>query len=298
MNYYPHHIGDYTKNTAHLSMLEDGAYRRLIDMYYTREKPLPLDMQTVYRLARARTKQERIAIDAVLQEFFINTDFGFLHSRCEKEITNAQSRISAAQKNGTKGGRPKGHGLQEDSGSEENNPLGSDVNPNGLSMGYGNETQEKAHQSQKPKANNHKPIKTPLSPQAGKDDGFELFWNVYPKKVGKVAAQKAWLNTGLNQIDAEIVLNALGWQSKSEQWLKDNGQFIPNPATYLNQKRWMDEPQSESNTPRPARFDPSEYLRGMHKQQAQCNVIDITPSQSTLDDVNDHGNNDQGIRHL
>lgn len=169
MNYYPHHIGDYTKNTVHISMLEDGAYRRLLDLYYTREKPLPLDMQMVYRLARARTKQERVAIDAVLQEFFINTELGFLHSRCEKEISNAQSRISAAQKNGAKGGRPKGQGLEGDHASEENNPLGSDSNPIGLSVGYENVTQEKAHQSHKPKANpiNQKPkeykTRAPLS---------------------------------------------------------------------------------------------------------------------------------------
>ncbi len=104
MNFYPHHIGDYAKDTAHLSMVEDGAYRRLLDIYYTRERPLPGDLKVIYRLARARTKVERDAIDAVLQEFFVNgDDLSFRHNRCEKEIENAQSRISAAQKNGAKG---------------------------------------------------------------------------------------------------------------------------------------------------------------------------------------------------
>ena len=41
------------------------------------------------------------------------------------------------------------------------------------------------------------------------------------------------------------VLTALNWQKQSEQWQKEKGQFIPNPATYLNEGRWQDEPTSE-----------------------------------------------------
>jgi len=54
MNYYQHHLGDYLRDTAHLSMLEDGAYRRLIDAYYIRERPLPGELREVYRLRPAR----------------------------------------------------------------------------------------------------------------------------------------------------------------------------------------------------------------------------------------------------
>lgn len=157
MNFYPHHIGDYAKDTAHLSMVEDGAYRRLIDLYYTRERPIPADMATVYRLARAHTKAERDAVKSVLQEFFIETEIGFRHSRCEKEIEIAQSRISAAQRNGTKGGRPRKQGLHGDMQGMDQNPLGLDSEPAGFTVGYENETQEKAHQSHTPITNTHKP---------------------------------------------------------------------------------------------------------------------------------------------
>ncbi len=54
MNYYSHHIGDYTTDTAHLSLLEDGAYRRLMDRYYTTEAPLPVDEPALFRVVRAR----------------------------------------------------------------------------------------------------------------------------------------------------------------------------------------------------------------------------------------------------
>lgn len=86
MNYYEHHIGDYIKATAHLSMVEDAAYRRLLDVYYTREAPLPLERKAVQKLARAQSKDERAAVDYVLDEFFIQADDGWRQPRCDEEI--------------------------------------------------------------------------------------------------------------------------------------------------------------------------------------------------------------------
>ena len=71
------------------------------------------------------------------------------------------------------------------------------------------------------------------------DDGFYEFWNHYPKKVGKDAAHKAW-NKKKPKVDE--VIKALSWQVESTGWTKSNGDFIPNPATYLNDGRWKDEP--------------------------------------------------------
>ena len=71
-----------------------------------------------------------------------------------------------------------------------------------------------------------------------KTDTFMEFWNNYPKKVGKDAAYKSWQKVKPRIDD---VLFALSWQCKTDQWTKNNGQFIPNPATYLNQGRWQDE---------------------------------------------------------
>ncbi len=70
------------------------------------------------------------------------------------------------------------------------------------------------------------------------DNGFEEFWQAYPKKVGKDAAAKSWSKTKARIDD---VLPALTWQKESDQWRRNDGQFIPNPATYLNQGRWQDE---------------------------------------------------------
>jgi len=70
---------------------------------------------------------------------------------------------------------------------------------------------------------------------------FIEFWNKYPKKTGKGAAFSSWKK--LSKTEKDKISDALDWQILSDQWTKDNGQFIPNPQTYLNQKRWDDEPQ-------------------------------------------------------
>jgi len=71
---------------------------------------------------------------------------------------------------------------------------------------------------------------------------FLEFWESYPKKVGKGAAEKVWLRITDKQSVIEKIKNSLEWQKNSEQWSKEGGQYIPNPSTYLNQQRWEDEP--------------------------------------------------------
>jgi uncharacterized protein YdaU (DUF1376 family) len=106
VNFYPHHIGDYLTATAHLTWLEDCAYRRLLDVYYSREKPLPVDLIQSARLVRAASKTEVAAVEVVLKEFFTLTDEGWSHKRCEEEIAKATEAAERARVNGKKGGRP------------------------------------------------------------------------------------------------------------------------------------------------------------------------------------------------
>lgn len=87
MNYYEHHIGDFDSATAHLTMLEDAAYRRLISLYYRTERPIPADVKHACRLVRAHSKQERDAVAVVLDEFFDLRDDGWHNLRCDAEIS-------------------------------------------------------------------------------------------------------------------------------------------------------------------------------------------------------------------
>ena len=74
-----------------------------------------------------------------------------------------------------------------------------------------------------------------------KDEKFLEFWKVYPKKVGKGDAEKAWNKIKEPSKILELIIKALEWQTKSDQWKKENGQYIPNPSTYLNRRHWEDE---------------------------------------------------------
>mgnify|MGYP001399035751 CR=1 FL=1 len=130
MNYYERHLGDYAKDTAHLSMIEHGAYGLLLDRYYATESGIPAAQ--AHRLARARTEDERNAVDAVLDEFFVLIDGVWINHRAEEEIKKASARIKAAQENGKKGGRPKKE---------------TEEKPSGFSLGSFSETQAKAHQT-------------------------------------------------------------------------------------------------------------------------------------------------------
>ena len=77
----------------------------------------------------------------------------------------------------------------------------------------------------------------------GKEDtssqsDFDLFWRAYPKKIGKAAAKKSFAKVKVN---INTLISAVEQQKLSDQWRKDNGQYIPNPTTWLNQGRWDDE---------------------------------------------------------
>ena len=67
---------------------------------------------------------------------------------------------------------------------------------------------------------------------------FDSFWTAYPKKVGKEAARKAFAKV---KASVDVLIAAVEKQKRSEQWRRENGRYIPNPATWLNQGRWEDE---------------------------------------------------------
>lgn len=137
MNYYERHLGDYARDTAHLSLLEHGVYTLLLDRYYATEAGIPADQ--AHRVARARTDEERAAVDVVLSEFFTLTDGVWKQGRVEGEIEKANARINAARENGRRGGRPKGNRTETQ--------LDTQQEPTGFSVGSQIETQSKALQT-------------------------------------------------------------------------------------------------------------------------------------------------------
>jgi len=78
---------------------------------------------------------------------------------------------------------------------------------------------------------------------------FDTFWGSYPKKVGKGAALKVWKRIRPDGKLVAAILAAVEAQKTSEPWRRDNGKFIPHPATWLGQGRWEDETCRPAETP-------------------------------------------------
>ena len=83
MNYYPFHIGDYAAHTRYLTLMEDLAYRRMLDLYYVSEKPLEPAEQT----ARLIGMRDHVAeVGTILADFFEATEAGFINKRANEEL--------------------------------------------------------------------------------------------------------------------------------------------------------------------------------------------------------------------
>lgn len=107
MHYYSHNIGDYRRDTTHLSLLEHGVYRQLLDWYYLAEENIPEQTDLVCRRLCARTDEEKLAVKSVLEEFFL-LDSGWSHKRCDEEINTYKAKAKRARINGKLGGRKAG----------------------------------------------------------------------------------------------------------------------------------------------------------------------------------------------
>lgn len=202
MIWYKFYLGDYITHTTHLSDAEDLAYRRLLDLYYISERPIPLDTDSVARKIRL----DLDITESVLDEFFDKCEDGYRNTRCDAEIAKYQHQVSVNKQVGKLGGRPK---------KTESEPKG---NPK---------------QIQKQKQKNT------ISSVAPTSERFSDFWNAWPsskRKVAKSACEAKWSKMVLDPLADQIIASVTRLKA-SEQWLTG---FEPAPLTFLNQKRWED----------------------------------------------------------
>jgi len=103
MHFYRYNIGDYRKDTGHLSLVEHGIYRALLDTYYTEEHPLCADDAKLMRTHGIRTQDEKDAYQNVINDFFFKTERGYEHDRCNTELgliyeKSDKARVSAEKR--------------------------------------------------------------------------------------------------------------------------------------------------------------------------------------------------------
>jgi uncharacterized protein YdaU (DUF1376 family) len=112
MHYYQFNIGDYLSHTKHLDLMEDLAYRRLLDLYYLHERPLNSGIASVARQIGMRDHENEVK--SVLEEFFHLSDDGWINHRADKEIKHFHSKIDQASRAGKASAERRSNGGSTD----------------------------------------------------------------------------------------------------------------------------------------------------------------------------------------
>lgn len=119
MHYYSFHIGDYVSHTRHLTLIEDLAYRRLLDLYYSSEKPIIAEQAA--RLIGMREHGQEVL--CVLLEFFTETEVGYINKRADCEIDAFNKRSESARISASKRWNKDGSADAMRSHTEPNAPI-------------------------------------------------------------------------------------------------------------------------------------------------------------------------------
>lgn len=210
MNYYPFHIGDYAAHTQRLSLMEDLAYRRMIDAYYLDERPFNGCSSDVARAIGMLDHME--AVEYVLGKFFQHDENGFSNNRCDEEIAHFHDKQAKASNAGRASAERR---LKQKSTSVEKQATDVQLTKN-----------------QEPITNNHK--KNTESPPEGVTVSV---WTDF--KAIRKAKRAALTDTALKLIrdqaeksgyslqQALEICCERGWASFNPDWLRDSAKAIP-----------------------------------------------------------------------
>jgi uncharacterized protein YdaU (DUF1376 family) len=207
MHYYQFHIGDYKSHTHHLSLMEDLAYRRLLDFYFLHEQPIK--HRDIARQIGMREHEEDVM--TVLNEFFISTEDGFVSPRADKEIKQYKEFAEAGKRGAAKrwGTPPNGEAISP---------------PNATPIA----------------TNNHKPITTNQEPKVKQHKGSRLHPTfTMPDEWGEFCEQERpdlIPNKVFNQFKDYWISQAgqkgvkLDWFATWRNWVRSTNAPKINPA--------------------------------------------------------------------
>ena len=214
MHFYQFHIGDYKSHTHHLSPMEDLAFRRLLDHYYLHEQPIR--QRDIARQIGLKDHEQEVL--TVLDEFFISTENGYIHTRADEEIAKYRK-------------------LSEDGkrGAAKRWLKGGDSPPNATPI---------ATKNQEPITNNH--IKTQRGTRLPTDWFLPVSWEEWARKerpdlfVEKTA--ESFKDYWISKPGAGGV--KLNWEATWRNWVRSQKQSYAKQQDVIHQ-----------TTPTPANHD-------------------------------------------
>lgn len=211
------HIGDYLRDTEGLTGSQHGFYVLLMCWYYSTARPIPNDLQRIYRRVHAESLDEKQAVEFVLATFFKLEDNVWMHKRIEDELVKWREKTKQAQASAN----ARWENAKQNNKKRNANAVKTHSEGNASRIPY--------------------PVSQDQNPCASDEARFSAFWAKYPKKRSKRTAMKAWIRLNPNEELVSKIMLALQSAIDSADWRKDHGKFIPYPATWINAGGWDDE---------------------------------------------------------
>lgn len=187
------------------------------DFAYKLIKHMPYDAETIERSLRELIDEEVIYIDG--------------DKLCQKRMIKDGKISDSRSSAGSKGGKTA-QTKRDSAESFANDFAKAKTQANSENEIEIENENENENEINKNNTVNHKKVT---------EERFDIFWNEYPRKVGKGQAKKIWSKIAPDKALFEKIMSALRVVKNCQQWQTDRGQFIPHPATWLNQERWDDE---------------------------------------------------------
>jgi uncharacterized protein YdaU (DUF1376 family) len=271
--YMPLYVADYLADTAHLSTQAHGAYLLLIMNYWQRGEALPCEDRKLARIARM-TDEEWAGVRGDIAEFFNETIAGtWQHGRIEAELNKVREKSEKASSAGKASAQRRSN--------ERSTDVQQTFNHTDTDTDTDTDTEKK---------------ETTRAMRADAPSGFIEFWAQYPNRIGRGAAVKAFVKARSKADQATIMAGLARYAAKQDDrpWC--------NPATWLNQERWLDAPAAQG-PPRAAAQQPvkehrnADFIRNLAKihQRDPSNPANHSRPTDAAPAASDAGLPDSGV---
>lgn len=248
-HFLPWWVGDYLADTSHLTTEQHGAYLLLL-AHEWRTGPLPLDPAQLAQIVRMAPGAWRRRCEATVMRFFTRTEGGWVQSRLEAERAEVEELSEKRAENGRRGAIITNRKRDPQSAENTTNPIPGDA-AGPPANGAANERHpypQESNSSLRSESDSPQramPLLRVVEPKPDHGAEFQEWYAAYPRKEGRKDAMAAYVKARKGGMSASALLSALA----AYRW-PDERRFYPHPATWLNGRRWEDEPATETlNTP-------------------------------------------------
>jgi uncharacterized protein YdaU (DUF1376 family) len=219
----PTYWGSYAKKTGHFGALLHGSYLMLIKHYWCTGGPPADDDAQLWRIATCDSIQQwRKIVRPMVAPLFDIRDGHWHHHKVEEELAKARAFIEKQALNGGKGGRPPKN--------PEKTQTETQTKPNANPTTNPEETTTPT------------PTKSSDKSEDTRARDFQIWFKAYPRRTAIGRARKAYA-AALKKTDAATLL--AGAEAAAVKYAQTEPQFIPHPATWLNDERWLDQQPTE-----------------------------------------------------